>query len=31
MRDVLHDDDVSEMRLKLISQGFEDYPYKDDD
>ena len=31
VRDVLWGDEVSELRLKLISQGTENYPFKDDD
>ena len=30
-KDVLHGDDVTEMRLKLISSLPETYPYQDDD
>ena len=31
VKDVLRGDDVSELRLKLLSQMHETYPYKDDD
>ena len=31
VRDVLRGDDVTEMRLKLISSSPETYPYQDDD
>ncbi|KAK9791177.1 hypothetical protein WJX73_007611 [Symbiochloris irregularis] len=31
VQDVLWDDPVSELRLKLISTGAENYPFKDDD
>ena len=31
VKDVLRGDDVSEIRLKLLSQTYEAYPYKDDD
>lgn len=31
VRDVLRGDDVTELRVKLISLGPETYPYKDDD
>ena len=31
VQDVLWDDPVSELRLKLISAGTENYPFKDDD
>ena len=30
-RDVLKGDDVTELKVKLISLGPETYPYKDDD
>lgn len=31
VRDVLWGDEVSEIRLKLLSQAPENYPFKDDD
>ena len=31
VKDVLKGDDVTELRMKLLSSGPETYPYKDDD
>lgn len=31
VRDMLHGDDAYEMRLKLLKQVPEEYPYKDDE
>lgn len=31
VKDVLRGDDISELRLKLLSTGPESYPYQDDD
>lgn len=31
VRDMLKGDDANELRLKLVSQGTESYPFKDDD
>ncbi len=31
VKDVLRGDDVSELRLKLLSQMHEIYPYREDD
>lgn len=31
VQDTLHGDETTEIRLKLISEGTEQYPFKDDD